>query len=286
MTGTIQIRRQAAQHIGEIVIDNAARGNVISEAMAGQFIAALAELEADPGTKVILISGNGENLSTGLDAADVAARLPAPDPAQKRKPVNQRTRFAAAARYWGAEGLFARILHSPKITITAAQGHCLESGLYLALYSDLTMAADNAVFANPAWQTVGVNGDITMLIAAVGLKRAKEMIYCGAEWDAPAALQYGLIDAIAPLPDLRSAALGLAASCAMIMRDAVIAEKQVVLASLARMQVQTGLEAAAVVNAWGSNIHFRPGEFNVLKALRDRGADGASAAARDFFDQP
>ena len=129
---------------------------------------------------------------------EIVARFPhRPPRAFVRR--NQRARFEAANVWWGSAGLFSRLLHSSKITIAAAKGLCLETGLYLALYSDLTVASETAKFGVPAWRHVGVNGDISMLIAAVGLKRAKSLIYCGAEWDARTALAYGLIDGVAPV---------------------------------------------------------------------------------------
>jgi enoyl-CoA hydratase/carnithine racemase len=135
----------------------------------------------------------------------------------------------------------------------------------------------------PQWRHVGVDGDVSMLVAAVGLKRAKEIIYCGATWDAPTALTYGLIDGVTSPADHPAAITALAESCAMIMRDAVAAEKQVVRAALARMQIETGFGAAAVVAGWGTNIHFRAGEFNFLKEAKSAGVQAALLRAREYF---
>lgn len=280
MSGRVTWRRSTDPNIGEIVIDHPEKRNAMTAAMAGEFRDALTALERDETVKVIVISATGADLSSGIDADEIVARFP--PPAEGVRPPNQRARFEAANVWWGSAGLFGRLLHSSKITIAAAKGLCLETGLYLALYSDLTLASETAKFGVPAWRHVGVNGDISMLIAAVGLKRAKSLIYCGAEWDARTALGYGLIDGVAPSSDHTAAVEGLAATCAMIMRDAIAAEKQVVLASLSRMQIDTGLAAAAVIGGWGTNIHFRDGEFNFLRHARQVGVD---AAAQEGLDQ-
>lgn len=284
MSGRVTWRRTADRNIGEIVIDHPEKRNAVTAEMAVAFCDAITALERDESVKVIVISGTGADLTSGTDAGEIVARFPAPAAGARVRPVNQRARFQAANLWWGHGGLFSRILHCSKVTIAAAKGLCLETGVYLALFSDLTVASDTAVFGIPPWRHIGVNGDISMLVAAVGLKRAKELIYCGGEWDAHKALSYGLIDGVAKPSDHAAAIDGLATSCAMIMRDAITAEKQVVFASLARMQIDTGLAAAAVVGGWGTNVLFREGEFNFLRQARQAGVDAALLAGRDYFE--
>ena len=286
MSGHILVRQSAEPHVGELVINRPDRHNAITAAMAADFCEALTTLEQDDAVKVIVISGAGEDFTVGADPAELVARFGRAPGAPKPRPLNQRARFSAAEGWWGPAGLFARVLHCPKITIAAAKGRCLEAGLYFALYCDLTVAAESARFGNPVWRHIGVNGDISMLVAAVGLKRAKELIYCGTQWDAATALSHGLIDAVAETSGHEAAVAGLARVCAMIMRDAIAAEKRIVVASLARMQIDTGLAAAAVVAGWGTNIHFRDGEFNFLREAGKNGIDEALRAGLRHFEEP
>jgi enoyl-CoA hydratase/carnithine racemase len=284
MSGRVTWHRTADRNIGEIVIDYPEKRNAVTAAMAVAFCDAITALERDESVKVIVISGAGPDLTSGTDAGESVSRFPAPAGEARPRPPNQRGRFQAANLWWGHGGLFSRILHCSKITVAAAKGLCLETGVYIALYSDLTVASDTAVFGIPPWRHIGVNGDISMLVAAVGLKRAKELIYCGGAWDARTALSYGLIDGVAKPSDHRATIDSLAGSCAMIMRDAIAAEKQVVFAALARMQIDTGLAAAAVISGWGTNIHFRAGEFNFLRQARQAGIGAALRAGRDHFE--
>src|SRR5690606_18558006 len=142
---------------------------------------------------------------------------------------------------------------------------------------------EDAVFGQPRWRHVGVDGDISMLVAAVGLKRTSEMMYCDARWNAHEALRYGLIDDVVAAADLDTACSDLASACAMIMRDGIATEKQVVFAALAKMQIGFGFGAASVLGGWASNILHRPGEFNFLKELRDHGATEAIARSEAHY---
>jgi enoyl-CoA hydratase len=167
------------------------------------------------------------------------------------------------------------------VTVLEARGACLETGLYLTLCCDLVVASHDARFANPRWTLLGVDGDISLLIATVGLKRAKELMYCGVEWSAEQAHASGLVDQTVPGDDLADEAEKLAVLCSSIMRDGIVTEKYAIFASLEKMGVGLSFAAATVVGASLSNIHFQPGEFNFLRETRELGVTGALATARD-----
>ncbi len=284
MSEHIRCERDAESHIGRIVITRPDDGNAFSMAMVGAFRAALSELEGDDAIKVIVIAAQGENLTRGADPAEAEQIYKAAPGGSSRKVPSQRARLLALdGLWWGPNGIYGRLLHCPKITILAAKGLCHEVGLYLTLYSDLVFASESARFANPRWRHVGVDGDISMLVAAVGLKRAKELMYCGFEWSAREALAYGLIDEVVSEASLDETVAKTATLCTQVMRDGIVTEKHVVFASLAKMQINTGFATAAAVGAWASNLHFRPGEFNFLREVKRSGLDAALKASGEYF---
>ena len=284
MSDPILCKRDVESHIGRIVIQRPEKANAFSMEMVEAFRAALSELEGDDAIKVIVISAAGENLTRGSDPAEVEQIYRTAPGDSIRKVPSQRARLLALdGLWWGPNGLYGRLLHCPKITVLAAKGLCHEVGLYLALYCDLVFASESARFANPRWRHVGVDGDISMLVAAVGLKRAKELMYCGCEWSAREALAYGLIDEVVSEASLEETVDTTAALCTQVMRDGIVTEKHVVFASLAKMQISTGLATAAVVGGWASNLHFRPGEFNFLREVKHSGLDAALRASDDYF---
>ena len=281
----IVCERGADSHIGRIVIQRPEKANAFSIEMVAAFRDALSELASDDGIKVIVIAAAGEHLTRGFDPAEVEQIYKAAPGGSSRKVPSQRARLLALdGLWWGPDGLYARLLHCPKITILAAKGLCHEVGLYLSLYSDLVFAAESARFANPRWRHVGVDGDISMLVAAVGLKRAKELMYCACEWSAREALAYGLIDEVVGADSLEETVNKTATLCTQVMRDGIVTEKHVVFASLAKMQINTGFATAAVVGGWASNVHFRPGEFNFLREAKHAGVDAALKASDEYFN--
>lgn len=284
MSTQIRCERDPQLHIGRIVIDRADSANAMSIDMVAALRDGFAAFAQDDAIKVILLCAEGEHLTRGFDPAQVEhIYKQAPGGSSKKVPSQRARLMALDALWWGPDGLYTRILHCPKVTVLAAKGMCLEVGLYLSLSCDMVLAADTARFGNPRWSHVGVDGDISMLAAAVGLKRAKELMLFGLEWTALEAQSYGLVDEVIEASRLDAAALELATLCTQVMRDGIATEKHVVFASLAKMQIGTGFATAVAVGAWASNLHFRPGEFNLLREVRNQGLDAALTAADAHF---
>ena len=285
MSTQVRCERDAKLHIGRIVIDNTNAANAFSIEMVAAVRDGFAKFAQDDAIKVILLCAEGEHLTSGFGASQLEQIYKqAPGGSSKKVPSQRARLMALDALWWGPDGLYTRILHCSKVTVLAAKGMCLEVGLYLSLCCDLVLAANTARFGNPRWRHVGVDGDISMLAAAVGLKRAKELMIFGVEWDGREAQSYGLVDEVVDAAQLDTAALALATLCTQVMRDGIAAEKHVVFASLAKMQIGTGFATATTVGAWASNIHFRPGEFNFLREVRNEGMDAALTAADEHFN--
>jgi enoyl-CoA hydratase len=279
---TVRAARAAdIPHVLVLTIDRPEHGNAVDLATANALCAALATAEDDDDVKVVVVQGAGTHLTCGSDAAEAFEMYRRAPGGSIGKFPSQRARLIALDEaWWGPRGLYARLLRCRKVTVLAARGNCFEVGLYFALACDLVLACPSARFANPRWRTIGVDGDVSMLINAVGLKRAKELMFTDRVWDGDQARRYGLVDDVVADADLDAAVRELARTCAAIMRDGIVTEKYAVTASLERMQTGTGFATAQVVGASLSNLHFQPGEFNLLREARDRGLESALGALR------
>lgn len=267
--------------IAHLRLERPEQRNAVSRAMADEVVRCIDIADHDDGIKVVVISGSGADLSVGWDIDDVWPMYTEAPGGSARKVPSQRARMLALRdHWWGPNGLYARVLRCTKVTVLQATGACHEVGLYLTLYCDLVIASDDATFANPRWRHLGVDGDMSVLIATVGLRRAKELFFLPQPWDAARALDAGLVDQVVSRDDVAGAAAALATTCASIMRDGIVTEKHAVAASLSRLGVDFGFSATNVVGALATNVHFRDGEFNLLREVSKRGA--ASALQRDL----
>lgn len=99
--------------------------------------------------------------------------------------------------------LLASVRTAPFPTIAAINGHCLGTGLGLALVSDIRIAVPHASFGLPEIK-VGVPSvcDIALLQQHVGLAKAKEVILTGDSYSVEELAPFGLLNAVVPADGL------------------------------------------------------------------------------------
>jgi enoyl-CoA hydratase/carnithine racemase len=111
-----------------------------------------------------------------------------------------------------------------KPVIASVQGHALGGGCELAMFCDLTIAADNAKFGEPEVRFSDTGPGIVMPWM-IGLKRARELLYFGDMIDAQTALTFGMINRVVPAAELREATLKFARRLTQISPEALRATK-------------------------------------------------------------
>lgn len=108
------------------------------------------------------------------------------------------------------------IMECPVPVIAAVNGAAYGGGLEIALTCDFIYASTNARFALPE-VTLGIMpgmGGTQNLTRAVGMRRAKEMLFTGKAFDAEQAYAIGMINHIAPPETFRAAVAACAETIA------------------------------------------------------------------------
>lgn len=157
-------------------------------------------LENNEDVSVIVITGEGKAFVAGADISEMADLS------------------AEAARNFARLGqnVFTQIERCVKPVIAAVNGFALGGGCELSLACDLRLASENAKFGQPETGlgiTPGFAGT-QRLPKAVGVAKAKELIYTSAVVDAQEALRIGLVNHVYPLEQLMEEALKMAAKIA------------------------------------------------------------------------
>lgn len=168
--------------------------NALDEAMVGEIDTVLRYAQrAEPAVLVVHSTTPG----TFVSGADIAELI---------------ERDADAALRSINAGLFERLEAYRWPTIAAIGGAALGGGCELALACDLRVCSPNAHFAQPELNLgilagAGANWRLPEL---VGIGVARRMLYVGEVFDADAALECGLVDAIYPADELLDGAIALA----------------------------------------------------------------------------
>lgn len=188
--------------------------NAVDGPTAAALAAAFLQFEGDAELSVAILSGAGGHFCAGADLKAVASgepgrsnRLAPPDDSAFDEGPMGPTRFQLS-----------------KPVIAAVSGYCVAGGLELALWCDLRVADDSAVFG-VFCRRFGVpliDGGTVRLPRAIGMSRALDLILTGRAVAADEALQIGLANRLvskeALLAEAEKLALQIAAFPQTCMR--------------------------------------------------------------------
>jgi len=180
-----------------VTIDRPEARNAVDGATARQLAEAFRGFDADPELSVAILSGAGEHFCAGADLKAVAGG----DPARANR---------IAADGDGPMGPTRMQLSKP--VIAAVSGYCVAGGIELALWCDLRVADESAVFG-VFCRRFGVpliDGGTLRLPRAIGMSRALDMILTGRPVDAQEARSFGLVNRVVPRGQALAAAEQLA----------------------------------------------------------------------------
>jgi enoyl-CoA hydratase len=176
----------------------------VRNAVDGPTAAALAEefraFDADPDAAVAVLWGEGGTFCAGADLkaiADGRGNRVADDGDGPMGPTRMRL---------------------GKPVIAAIAGHAVAGGLELALWCDLRVAQEDAIFGVYCrrWGVPLIDGGTIRLPRLVGAGRAMDLILTGRPVDAAEALAIGLVNRVVPVGQARSSAEALAAELAAL----------------------------------------------------------------------
>jgi naphthoate synthase len=100
--------------------------------------------------------------------------------------------------------LHIQIRRLPKPVVAMVAGYAVGGGHVLHLVCDLTIAAENARFGQTGPRVGSFDGGFGagLLANVVGVKKAKEIWFLCRQYDAPEALEMGLVNSVVPLERL------------------------------------------------------------------------------------
>jgi enoyl-CoA hydratase/carnithine racemase len=161
-----------------------------------EVIAALEMLGDDAANRVIVIEGRGPAFSAGHDLAEITAN---------RDAAFYQDLFSTCV------DMMTCLHELPQPVIAKVHGVATAAGCQLVAACDLAVAAQDARFATPG-VNIGLFCSTPMVPVsrAIGRKRAMQMLLTGDMIDAPTALEWGLVNELAPEEELEGAVVELA----------------------------------------------------------------------------
>ena len=252
---TKSIRLDLAPPIAELVLDQPERRNALSLAMWAEIPARIAEANANPDIKVILLHGGGTGtFAAGADISEFGEIY------STEAAARQSGRIVAAA--------LRAIEESGKPVIAAIEGACVGGGASLAVASDIRIAHAGTTFGiTPAkLGLVYPPGDMRRLLQLAGPGTTRDLLYTGRLMPAAEAKSLGLIDRVTEGPVL-DAARALALEIAGVSQWTVRATKRMI-RGLQSGWDEAGPEAEALFLEGFANPDFAEGVRAFLEKRR------------------
>jgi enoyl-CoA hydratase len=191
------IRYEVADAVLTLTLNRPDRLNAFTTTMGRELIEAFDRADSDDDVRAIVVTGEGRAFCAGGDLSwlgegDGESGDGDPGASGVPAPARLRDRMLPFYRTW----LSIRDLEVP--TIAALNGAAIGAGLCLALACDLRYAAPEAKLAMP-FTSLGMHPGMAatyLLPEAVGLPRAREMLFTGRVVTGTDAVDIGLVNAV------------------------------------------------------------------------------------------
>ncbi|MBD1322336.1 crotonase/enoyl-CoA hydratase family protein [Gordonia hankookensis] len=203
--------------------------NAVDRTTADALADAFRRFDADDSSSVAVLYGEGGTFCAGADLKAIADGAPNRIDDDGDGPMGpSRMRLS-------------------KPVIAAISGHAVAGGLELALWADLRVMDDDAVFGVfcRRWGVPLIDGGTVRLPRLIGASRAMDLILTGRPVSAPEALDIGLANRVVPAGTSLDAAIRLATEIAGLPQTCLRHDRM-------SMLEQEGLdERAAIANEFG-----------------------------------
>ena len=183
------IRTEQRGAVMEINFARPEKKNALTVAMYETLVASLAQAEAAPNVRAVILSGDGGTFSAGNDLQDFLANPPS-----------------------GADSPVFKFLHAistmDTILIAAVEGRAVGIGVTMLLHCDLAVAAEDAKLSFGFLKMALVPEAASSLIVPelVGGRKAMELFLLRDEFSGAEAAEYGIVNAaVAPGAALETA---------------------------------------------------------------------------------
>jgi methylglutaconyl-CoA hydratase len=236
MSERVRLEVRESERVAIVTLARPAKRNALDPQTIAELQESLAAAEADDRVGVILLAAEGKDFCAGADLEHIEGTL-AMTLAELEQDALELGR------------LFLHMRGVPKPIVAAVHGNALAGGAGLASACDLVVASDDANFGYPEVHIGFVPAMVmTMLVRAVGEKRAFALVALGNRIGAREAMEQGLVHAVFSRHTFADDAFAFAADLATRSRTAIALSKRL-LYEIDELTFEQGVERGAAVNA-------------------------------------
>jgi enoyl-CoA hydratase/carnithine racemase len=265
------------ESIATITLNRPERMNALTHELEAELHRAFDKADSDRAVRVIILTGAGRAFCAGYDQGQTGkSGTRHSDPKGKS--------HAEFIEYWqrndgGRAGHWAHMWNLGKPIIAAVNGWAMGGGFWYQLAADITIASDQAVFAQPEVRHIS---NTTFLLGALcGWKAANRWGLTGDHFDAQEALRIGMVNEVVPHDQLMDVTRAMAKRIALVPEPSVRLNKAITMLGIQAAGVYSGL---LLEGALGALAHSSHNEFR--EKLFEAQREGGLKAYLDMRDGP
>ncbi|MGB3480612.1 MAG: crotonase/enoyl-CoA hydratase family protein [Mycobacterium sp.] len=254
MSGGVRVERSGP--VTTVIMNRPSARNAVNGPAAAELHAAFDDFDNDSSASVAVLWGDNGTFCAGADLK--AFGTPEANQVHRSGP--------------GPMGPTRLVLSKP--VIAAVSGYAVAGGLELALWCDMRVVEEDAVFGVfcRRWGVPLIDGGTVRLPRLIGHSRAMDLILTGRPVDAPEALRIGLANRVVGKGQARDEAERLAADLAALPQQCLRADR------LSAVQQWGMPEKEAMELEFGSIARVKDESFSGARRFADgAGRHGATA---------
>jgi enoyl-CoA hydratase len=215
------LRFEKSDGVAEVTLVGPGKGNAMGPEFWVEMPALFESIDHDEEVRVVIIRGEGDHFSYGLDLPAMAGQLGAQ--------IGGHNLAAERSRFLDLIGKMQqacdRVATCRKPVIAAVAGWCIGGGVDLASACDIRLCSREAKFSlrEVKLAIVADIGSLQRLPRIIGEGRTRELAFTGRDIDAQAALRMGLVNEVyesrdALLDEARAMARDIAANPPLVVQ--------------------------------------------------------------------
>ncbi len=237
--------------IATITLNRPDRMNALTHDLEDEMHRAFDKADRDRAVRVIILTGAGRAFCAGYDQA-------ATNPSGTR-PIDPKGKsHSDYIEFWQRQdgeraAHWAHMWRLGKPIIAAVNGWAMGGGFWYQLAADITIASDQAVFAQPEVRHIS---NTTYLFGALcGWKAANRWGLTGDHFDAQEALRIGMVNEVVPHEELMERTRALAKRIALVPEPSVRLNKAITMMGMQAAGVYSGLLLEGTLGALAHSSH-------------------------------
>ena len=264
-----EILYSVEESIATITLNRPERMNALTHQLEAELHRIFDRADSDRAVRVIILTGAGRAFCAGYDQSTT-------DKSGARHTDPKGKSLADFIEFWQRTdadrvALWTHMWRLGKPIIAAVNGWAMGGGFWYQLAADITIASDQAVFAQPEVRHIS---NTTFLFGALcGWKAANRWGLTGDHFDAQEALRIGMVNEVVPHDQLMDAARALAKRICLEPEPTVRINKAITMMGMQAAGVYSGL---LLEGALGALAHSSHNEFRekLFEAQRQHGLKG------------